>query len=73
MSTTLTQKPKATKPKTEAKSAIPKSTVTRIKKLAKAGKSQQEIAEALNKSKLVTPRGKPWTQQNVWRILHRVK
>lgn len=45
--------------------------VKRVKTLSKGGKTLQEIADSLNKSKETTARGLPWTTQNVWHVLRR--
>jgi hypothetical protein len=45
--------------------------IKRVKSLSKNGKTLQEIADALNKSKETTARGLPWTTQNVWHVLRR--
>lgn len=47
---------------------VPEATVSRVVDLVKT-KSQQEVADLLNKEGKTTASGKPWTPQNIWHLV----
>ena len=65
---TVSRKTAARERKTQPLSAA---LISRVKKASKSGKTLQEIADSLNRSKETTARGLPWTTQNVWHVLKR--